>query len=193
LNPKPPRSYTGLAIAIIMAALIIGSVLYLSITPSSKNTTVTPPTTITTAYCTQTGPFQVVYVKFVNDSSMEPLSNATIGGSFQPNCQGGLPFPIKSATSPTNGTLPISIGLNALGGCECTYGTLNLTIQYSGHLYNLTLSPDSEYLAQTVIYTIGLPSGHLLGTQITDDAFTPTESCITIGTDNNETSTPCDS
>jgi hypothetical protein len=148
-------------------------------------------TTITTAYCVQTGPVQIVYVKFVNDSSDAPISGVTIGGSFQPNCQGDLLFPIQNATSPPNGTLLITIGLNALGGCECTYGTLNLTIQYSGHPYNLTLSSGTEYLAQTVVYTIGLPSGHLLGTQITDDGATPSGSCTTIGTDNNETTTQC--
>jgi hypothetical protein len=72
-----------------------------------------------------------------------------------------------AATTTSNGTFAISIGTNALGECGCTIGTYDLTMQYSGRLYNLTLNSSIEYLAQKVIYTIGLPSGVLLGTQIT--------------------------
>jgi len=44
MTTRPPGSYTGLAIAIIVAALIIGSVAYLAFSPTGKTTiTVTIP------------------------------------------------------------------------------------------------------------------------------------------------------
>src|SRR5580700_3439308 len=162
MTDRASRSYLVIAAAIIIVGVLISASLFIAISKAPKTTAVT------TVYCTQSGPVSSVSVQFVNDSSKKPMSGVTIGGSFQPNCQGDLPFPIQAATTQSNGTLPLSIGANALGECGCSIGIYDLTMQYSGRLYNLTLNPPIEHLAQEVVYTIGLPSGVVLGTQITD-------------------------
>jgi len=184
LTVTPSRSYTTVAVAIVVAGVLIAVILFVAVPSKTVTTTETsisttaatttqtatvpPSSTVTAVYYVQTGPVQVVLVQFVNNSSKEPISGVTIGGSFQPDCPGDLPFPIQGATTSSNGTLALSIDSNALGAYECTVGTYSLTLQYSRQRYNLTLNPSSWYLAQTVAYTVGLPSGDVLGLQVTN-------------------------
>ena len=104
MSTQPPRSYTKLAIAIIVAALIIGSVAYLTISPGTRTITVTTYTSCdysSTLYCVvfqQTGacsnpefwgiPWSVTIgntTEVQPPGTKLPLNNYGLGGTLNTN------------------------------------------------------------------------------------------------------------
>jgi hypothetical protein len=73
MTAQPPRSYTRLAVAIVVAALVIGSVAYLAISPTGKTVTIT---TTTTSFYSAT-----LAIQTITEGVTRPVVLAIIGGS----------------------------------------------------------------------------------------------------------------
>ena len=143
MTTQPPRSYTRLAIAIIVAALIIGSSAYLIASQNGKTTTITttststPTTTVTffaetaatTATCTIVGPGSGALVQITDRS--RPVTDATI--AVLDECGGDQPGIAGSYTLTTNSSG--WVGPLCTGGV----GLCVLTITAFGYSYPLSI------------------------------------------------------
>jgi hypothetical protein len=87
MSEQVARNYTGLAIAIIVAALIIGSVAYLTVSPTGKTVTVTTTTTSfysATSYQTiAEGATQLVVLAINGGSTGLSVTNLTISANSE--------------------------------------------------------------------------------------------------------------
>ncbi len=100
MTTRPPRSYTALAIAIVVAALIIGSVAYLTVSPTNKTITkvVTFSRTTTSANSTGVRAYDVTFqqVRYCGQFNIVPWS-VTLNGltEVEPSNQ-SLPLPTNT-------------------------------------------------------------------------------------------------
>jgi hypothetical protein len=137
----PPRSYTRLAIAIVVAVLIIGSVIYVT-RSLGKTTSSSAPGVLTSCTIPDSGE---LLMKVLNSSDGEPISSLPIQvENYYPNC-----FSNNEGAVNTNGSGTILIG---------GIGDYNLTINYG----------QRSYFADTYIgpgtltcVTLAIPSGDL--------------------------------
>ena len=97
MTTQPPRSYTPLAIAIVVAALIMGSVAYFTISPTSKTVTtvVAPSGTAASANSTGVRVYDVTFqqVRYCGQFNIIPWA-VTLNGltEVEPSNQ-SLPLP----------------------------------------------------------------------------------------------------
>src|ERR1035438_10166795 len=143
MENRPARNYTKLVVVIAVAALVVGSVAYLIISPVGKNTI--PTSTLSSTLTTH------------SSQTTTPLFSTF-----------SAPLPVGSQSSiydPANGYVYVSYGDGATGGVSVVSGTISVA--------NITLESGQRPLlydpANHFVYATGVNSGAIAiinGTEI---------------------------
>ncbi len=133
MTAQPPRSYTRLAIAIVIAALIVGSSAFLITSTMGRTTTVTlfAGTTLgTTTACSVVGPNVAVLVQVADANG--PIAGANMTVLVISKCGSSEPVVAHSYAATANSTGWVRV-------CGDDSGICALTISAFGYDYPLSV------------------------------------------------------